>query len=211
MSKLQKPLTWIGLVVGAVALILQFVISMQAYLAAGRDVPGALGMFFSYFTILTNLTLVLIYIREMTSWRWLAPFGSLVTRGMMVAAMLLVMTFVHYFLRGLTHLTGLFLVADTLLHYVTPLLYLLWWLLIVRHGPLRLADVPVMLAPTLVYFLYVLARGALVQEYPYPVINVLKLGYPHVLLNAVYLTLGLGALCLIVVGVDEVLSRRRKR
>ncbi len=55
-----------------------------------------------------------------------------------------------------------------------------------------------------------LARGAWVQEHPYPVLNVTRLGYPHVLLNAVYLTIGLGALCLIVVGIDELLSRRRK-
>ena len=121
--------------------------------------------------------------------------------------MILVMTFVHFFLRGLTQLTGLFLLADTLLHYVTPILYLIWWIVAVRHGPLLVRRLPVMLAPTLIYFLYVMARGAWVQEYPYPVLNVVKLGYGHVVLNAVYLCVGLGALMLIVIGVDELLGR----
>ncbi len=120
MRQLQKPLTWLGLIIGVVALVLQFVLAIEAYLAAGRDLLGALGAFFSYYTILTNIVLVLIYLSEMTSAKWLDAFGSLVTRGMMVAAMILVMTFVHFFLRGLTHLTGLALLADTLLHYVTP-------------------------------------------------------------------------------------------
>ena len=48
MTMLRSALTWLGLVVGIVALIVQFVISMQAYTAAGRDIPGALGMFFAY-------------------------------------------------------------------------------------------------------------------------------------------------------------------
>jgi len=208
---LKLALTWLGLVVGVVALVLQFAIAMPAYLAGGRDIPGALGQFFSFYTILTNIVLVLIYLAEISSARWLDFFRSLDTRGAMVASMVLVMTFVHFYLRGLVPLTGLFLLCDRLLHYVTPILYVLWWLIAVRHGPLLMRKLPWMLLPTFVYFLLVMARGAWVGEYPYPVLNAYRLGYGHVLLNAVYLTLGLGALMLIVIGVDEVLGRRANR
>lgn len=204
-----KAFAWLGLVVGIVALVLQFVISMQAYAVAGRDIPGSLGTFFAYYTILTNIVLVLIYLSELTGAAWLAAFRSLDVRGMMVASMILVTTFVHFFLRGLTPHTGLFPLCDTLLHYVTPLLYLVWWVIAVRHGPLLIRRVPVMLIPTLIYFLYVLARGAWVQEYPYPILSVVRHGYGQVLLNAVYLSIGLGALMLIVIGVDELLGRRK--
>lgn len=207
---INRVLIWIGLVVGVVALILQFVISMQAYAALGRDIPGSLGAFFSYYTILTNIVLVLIYISEIVGWRWLEVFRKLDVTGAMVANMILVMTFVHFFLRGLTVLSGPALLCDTLLHYVTPLIFILWWLIAVRHGPLLVRRVPIMLLPTLIYFLYVMARGAWVQEYPYPVLNVTRLGYGHVLLNAVYLTIGLGALMLLVVGVDELLGKMRR-
>jgi hypothetical protein len=206
-----KALVWLGLVVGVVGLVVQFVISIGAYLAAGRDVPGALGAFFIYYTILTNIALVLVYVSELTEWRWLELFRKLDVTGMMVANMLLVMSFVHFFLRGLTQLNGLFLACDIALHYVTPIIYIVWWLVGVRHGPLVARRVPVMLAPTFIYFLIAMARGAWTHEYPYPILNVVKLGYGHVLLNAVAMTLALGCLMLVVIGVDEVLGRLAAR
>ena len=209
MSGIGKALVWLGLFVGVVALVLQFVISMQAYLAAGRDVPGALGAFFIYYTILTNIVLVLIYVSELTDWGWLEWFRKLDITGMMVANMLLVMSFVHFFLRGLTQLSGLFLVCDTLLHYVAPIIYIVWWVVGVRHGPLVIRRVPIMLAPTFVYFLIAMGRGAWTHEYPYPILNATAFGYGHVLLSAVLMTLALGALMLVVIGVDELLGRRK--
>ena len=204
-----RILTWLGLIVGIVGLIVQFVISMQAYAAAGVDVPGALGTFFSYYTILTNIILVLIYLSDVVDWRWLNLFRSLDTRGMMVAAMVLVLTFVHFFLRGLVPMTGLFKACDITLHYVTPVIYFVWWVVAVRHGPLLIRKLGWMLLPTVVYFVYVLTRGAWVEAYPYPVINVATHGYGTVLLNAVYLAIALGALMLIVIGIDELLGRRK--
>jgi hypothetical protein len=209
MSGLGKVLVWLGLVVGVVGLVVQFVVSMQAYLAAGRDVPGALGAFFIYYTILTNIVLLLIYVSELTDWGWLELFRKLDITGMMVANILLVMTFVHFYLRGLMDLSGLPLVCDTLLHYVAPIIYIVWWLVGVRHGPLVIRRVPIMLLPTFVYFLIAMARGAWTHEYPYPILNVVKLGYGHVLLNAVLMTVALGALMLVVIGVDELLGRRK--
>jgi hypothetical protein len=209
MTNWRKALTWLGFLVGAVALVLQFVISMQTYLANGRDIPGALGMLFSYYTIITNIILVLIYLSELTTWRWLELCRHPVTRGMMAAAMTLVMTFVHFFLRGLADFSGLFLLCDTLLHYATPIIYLVWWLSVARHGTLGFRNMPAMLVPTLIYFLYAMARGAWVREYPCPILNAIKLGYGQVLLNAVYMTIGLGVLVAVVILVDRALQRRQ--
>jgi hypothetical protein len=206
---LNRALAGLGLGVGVGALAVQFAISMQAYAAAGRDVPGALGTFFSYYTILSNIALLLIYLSELVAWRWLEVFRKLDVTGMMLANMALVVLFVHFLRRGTGRLTGLFLVCDYLLHYVTPLIYLVWWLLAVRHGPLLIRRVPIMLVPTFVYFLYIMARGAWVKEYPYPVLDAARLGYGQVLLNAIYLTLALGALMLVVIGIDELLGRRK--
>jgi hypothetical protein len=211
MSSTGKVLVWLGLLVGVVGLVVQFVISMQAYLAGGRDIPGALGQFFSYYTIITNIALVLIYLSEVVRWRWLELFRKLDVTGMMVANMLLVMTFVYFYLRGITRPEGMFLACDIALHYVTPIIYIVWWLIAVRHGPLLVRRIPIMLAPTFVYFLVVMARGLWVKEYPYPILNVVRLGYARVLLNAVYMTLALGAIMLLVVGIDEVLGQWRDR
>ena len=202
-------LTWLGLLFGAAGLVLQFTISMQSMLGSGRDVFGSLGAFFSYYTILTNIILVLIYLSEVLPSPGLALFRSPVVRGMMAANIALVALYVYFVLRHLATLDGLNLLADTILHYLCPTLYLLWWLVAQPHGTLRWSNLPAMLLPTLVYFIYVMARGVWVQQYPYPILNAVELGYPQVLLNAVYMTVALVVLCLTVIALDQVLGRRR--
>ena len=205
---LNRALTWTGLVLGSLGLVVQFIISMQAYADLGRDIPGSLGMFFSYYTILTNIILVLIYASEVTPVRWLDLFRKPLVRGMMAANMMLVMLFVYFVLRHLSVLEGLSLICDFILHYATPVLYMIWWCLVALHGALRLKNLPLMLAPTFVYFLYAMARGAWVQEYPYPILNAIRLGYGQVLINAVAMTIGLGVLMGLVIGLDYWLARR---
>ena len=202
-------LTWLGLAFGVAGLVLQFMLSMQAMLGSGRDLPGALGHFFAYYTILTNLVLVLIYLSEVAPNRWLDIFRNPITRGMMAANIALVGLYVYFVLRHLAVLEGLFLLADNILHYVCPLLYLLWWVVGQQHGRLTWGNLPAMLAPTFVYFLYAMARGAWVLEYPYPILNAIELGYGQVLLNALAMTAGLATLCLLVIGADKLLARPR--
>lgn len=200
-------LTWLGLLFGTGGLLLQFTISMQSMLGSGRDPFGALGTFFSYYTILTNIVLVLIYLSELLPATWLELFRRPLLRGMMVANIALVALYVFFVLRFLATLDGLFLLADSVLHYLCPTLYLLWWLVAQPHGQLRWRNLPSMLAPTVVYFVCVMARGAWVQEYPYPILNAIKLGYPQVLANAAVMTVALTVLCLVVIALDHFLAR----
>lgn len=202
-----RLLLGLGLLFGAAGLALQFYLSMSTMLGSGRDLPGSLGSFFSYYTILTNITLVLIYLSEILPARGLELFRSPLLRGFMAANIALVSIFVFFVLRHLYMLEGSWRLADNMLHYLCPLLYLLWWLLAQRHGRLAWRDLPVMLTPTLIYFFYAMARGAWVQEYPYPILNAIELGYPQVLLNAVYMAALLGTLCLIIIGLDQWLAR----
>lgn len=200
-------LTWLGLLFGTGGLLLQFTISMQSMLGSGRDLFGALGTFFTYYTILTNIVLALIYLSEVLPTARLALFRHPVLRGMMAANIALVALYVFFVLRYLATLTDLFLLADTILHYLCPALYLLWWLVAQPHGRLHWGNLPVMLAPTLVYFVYAMARGAWVEEYPYPILNAIKLGYGQVLTNAAAMTAGLAVLCLVVIALDLLLAR----
>src|SRR4051794_16934087 len=98
----RRLLTGLGLLAGAAGLGLQFTISMQAYLAAGRDVFGALGNFFSYYTILTNIVLVLIYLSEVTASPRLDLFRRPLVRGTMAASIALVGLYVFFVLRHLS-------------------------------------------------------------------------------------------------------------
>ncbi|WDR03713.1 Pr6Pr family membrane protein [Devosia algicola] len=200
-------LTWLGLLVGVCALVLQFWLAIPLYLSKGKDLPGALGTFFAFYTILTNITLVLIYSSAIWSGRPMSLFRHPTVRAMMAANITLVFLFVYFVLSKTYAFSGLSLLVDNLLHYVTPVIYVLWWLTTQKHGQLRWESLPAMLAPTLVYFLAILARGVWVNEYPYPILDVTTLGYGAVWINAVVMTVALGALCLIVIALDRALAR----
>lgn len=203
----RRALTWLGLLCGLGGLGLQFVLSMQGAFAAGRDFPGFLGHFFAFYTILSNVILVLIYLSDVLPAAWLAVFRHPITRAMMAANIALVSLYVYFVLRHLSVLTDLLLVADTILHYLCPILYLLWWFAAQPHGKLRWANLPLMLLPTLVYFIYIMVRGLWVQQYPYPILNAIELGYPAVFLNAVYMTVGLTILMAVTIALDRFLAR----
>ncbi|WP_086469767.1 Pr6Pr family membrane protein [Devosia lucknowensis] len=204
---LNRALTWAGLVIGIAGLVLQFSISMPDLIANGRDVPGALGHFFSYYTVLNNIALVLVYLSAVTHAGWLELFRSPLVRGIMAANIALVGLYVFFVLRFLQTLEGAFFVADAMLHYVAPVLYVVWWTVTQRHGALRWTHLPLMLLPTLIYFVYAMARGAWVQEYPYPILNAVELGYRQVGINALYMTVFLAVLALVAIAADRFLAR----
>jgi hypothetical protein len=208
LSPLHRLLTLAGFLLGAFALGLQFAISIPAYLATGMSLPAALVQFFSFFTILTNIAITLVYLSALTGWRWLGWFRRPTTRGMMVGVMLLVMGFYHVLLRPVWQPEGLFLVCDYLLHYMAPILYALWWGVTQRHGALAFAAAPAMLVPPLIYLAYVMARGALTDVYPYPTLNAFELGYGQVAVNVLLVALGLSLLHILVIGIDRALGRR---
>lgn len=204
---LKPALTWAGLLLGLAGLALQFTLSISDMLANGRDLPGALGVLFAYYTILTNIVLVLIYLSEVTSARWLGLFRNPLVRGTTAANIALVGLYVYFVLRYLSNLLGFWFMADAILHYAAPLLYLVWWGATQKHGTLRWANLPLMLLPTLIYFFYAMARGAWLQEYPYPILNAVELGYGQVVVNALYMTVFLAVLSLAVIAADKFLAR----
>ena len=203
----RKLLTGLGLAAGTAGVLIEFVFSMQISLATGRDIPGALGSFFAFYTILTNIVLVLIYLSEVLPTQRLAIFRHPVTRGSMVACITLVSLYVFFVLRHLYAPTGLLELSDRLLHYVAPLLYLLWWVIGQPHGQLRWSNLPAMLLPTLIYFVVVMLRGAWLHRYPYPFMNIDELGIGAVLLGALFMAAGLAALSALVIALDHFLTR----
>src|SRR5690349_14370691 len=147
----------LAIAVGVVGLYLDFsVISGTMLESAENPVPRSLpNMLIYYWTFLTNLSnfgLILIYLSDLTAWRWLGWFRHPVTRAGMAGIMMLVMFFYHFMLAPtLPALPQAIVVSNILLHYVTPLLYLGWWLGFGTHGTLRWRDVPMMLVPGLSY------------------------------------------------------------
>ncbi|MEO6014658.1 MAG: Pr6Pr family membrane protein [Devosia sp.] len=204
---MKHSATWIGLVVGIGALVLQLVLTLTLRLGNGDTILGAVIFYFTFFTILTNLMLVLIYVSDLWPQQSLRWWRSPVTRGMMAAAIVLVMVFYHLILAPTWNPQGLNLVCDVLLHYVAPIFYVGWWVLFVWHGKLKFRDIPAMLLPPTIYLIYAMIRGAIVGEYPYPVLEANRIGYGAVALNVFGVLVGLTILCAIVVTIDRALTR----
>jgi len=204
---LERAATTIGLALGAFALLLRIVLSFIDGASAGTPFVWTIVAYFSFYTILTNLFLVLIYLSDLTKAPRLGWFREQTTRTMMAGVIVLVMMFYHVMLSGLWSPEGWHKVADVLLHYVTPVFYVLWWWIFSEHGGVRMRDIPIMLLPSLVYVIYTLLRGAMIGTYPYPIFEVGRLGYPQVLLNTVLVGIGLVVLLALFVLADRYLAR----
>jgi hypothetical protein len=132
-----------------------------------------------FFTIISNLALA-VTMTMVALGRRVSP----VVLGGLALAILLVGIVYRTLLAGLHPLSGLPLIANYLLHDVSPIAMTAYWLLLVPRGRLRWsAPWQWSLFPA-AYFLYVLGRGQLDHHYPYPFIDVGKLGWLQVGLNA---------------------------
>jgi hypothetical protein len=165
----------------------------------------------SYFTIVTNFLIALAFTApafapESKAGRWWAAASP---RGAVTAFALVVMIIYHLLLRSLWHPQGLQLINDYMLHYVMPLAMLVDWLVFAPRGGLRWRDAAIWLSVPAVYGLWTLIHGAVSGFYPYPFMDVAKLGYPGVLTNMVGLVLGFYLPGLLMVAIDGRLARNR--
>ena len=99
----------------------------------------------------------------------------------------------HWFLlRPLLDLHGASYVADRMLHLAVPLLAVLGWLFFGPRGRVDRRDVALSLIYPVAWLLWTLLHGAVSRWYPYPFVDVDRIGYLRVALN------GLGVAALIV-------------
>jgi cellulose synthase/poly-beta-1,6-N-acetylglucosamine synthase-like glycosyltransferase len=170
---------------------------MSVSQSAGRTVLGSLIFFFSFFTILSNLLATFCFAAHaFPGCGHLAFFRRAKVATAIALYMLVVAAIYIAILEGLWAPQGLMRVLDTLLHYVMPALFLVFWAAFVPKGGAVYADIPGFLAFPALYGAYVMLRGALTGDYPYPILNAGALGYPAALANmaailALFVILGL--------------------
>lgn len=193
-----------GLVIGLTGLALQAFLTIPASMESGRDLLMSLVYFFSYFTIQTNIILLMIYFSVLFDGPWVALFEKPEARVMAAALITLVMAFYHFILAPTWAPEGLWKVADVILHYVTPLFYLVWFAALRYSRAVRFSAIPKMLIYPIIYVAYVLVRGALSGEYPYAIFDAGELGYSSVAVSGGMLLLGVILLLVIAIFVDRI-------
>jgi hypothetical protein len=177
--------------VAAFALAAQLVLVIDGASVLVTEEPPSLAQrlvhFVSYFTVLTNVLVCAVTItlarrpdRDGPGWRVLRLSG---VTGIVVTGI------VHwFFLRPLLHLTGWSYATDLLLHVVVPILALVGWLV---FGPRPRVVLRVVLASLLypvLWLVYTLVAGAVSGWYPYPFLDVDRLGGARVALACVGVT-----------------------
>jgi hypothetical protein len=157
-----------------------------------------------FFTILTNL-LVGVVMTRVASGRRVSSF----ILGGLTLAILFVGLVYATLLHGLFPLRGLGLIADILLHYVTPLAMGVYWLAFAPKIGLGWRDPLLWCAYPLVYLFYVVVRGSVDGRYPYPFIDVATIGYGRMVLNSLMLLVAYLLAGLVLVALGRALAHRR--
>jgi hypothetical protein len=181
----------IGLVAATACagLLIEADLSFAWMLARGVTLPDAVIRFFSYFTVLTNTMIALYGVFCMlggeSRWGGAALHASLKT-GLAVSIFFVALGYTAL-LKNFWHLTGLAACANTLLHYVVPALFLLYWVFFASRRLLPWMHACWWTLYPGLYFFYALIQGRRTGLYPYPFIDAAEIGYRHALANGMTL------------------------
>lgn len=198
---MQRARAWhlLTFLVTLFALVFQFVLTWRGEHVLDENADADLGTrivrFFSYLTIWFNLivagtSLALVVNPDRDGRMWRALRMNAVVLSVVVG---LVSWFI---LRPMVDLDGAAVVGDRLLHVVVPILTVVGWLF---FGPRdRIPLIGQYLALPVVWLVYTFIRGAVVDWYPYPFLDVSDIGYARTALNCLavaVLMIGLYFLC----------------
>jgi len=194
--------------------LLQLVLSLRMALANGHNLVHGLVVYLGYFTVLTNLFVALVL--SALAFPGAGNGGALVrllrhpsTLGCAVTSIVLVGLGYHFLLRHIWNPQGAQWLADTLLHYVTPMAFCFYWLWALPKTGMGWRSPAGWCLYPLGYFAYALVRGEWLGAYPYPFIDVSAIGYSGTLFNALGLLLVFLVVAGLLLALGKALERRR--
>lgn len=206
MSRLQRIHFCVAIFIAA-ALLLRLLLTVF-WPSADLD-PNLLvrlERYFSYFTIQSNIAALLASLAVACDRRPDNATG----RALRLAALVgMTVTCIVYIvvLSGDSTSTGIDQVANLMLHYVGPPLFVLVWIVCGPWLALGLRDLRGALLWPALWVVYTLLHGAITDWYPYPFIDVTAHGYAKVIVNITMITVFAVTLCLAFVA----LARLRER
>jgi len=159
----------------------------------GQDSVGVVvWKYFSYYTTLSNL-LVLFWFAALTFWPLLSVglFAQNANVATAITFYIVTVGIANYLIYGWLNLSLFERISDLLVHAVTPLITLSYWLLFVEKAQLQYSMLGYWLIFPLTYATYTMSHGKWTHFYPYEFTNVQALGIKRVLLNALALSISL--------------------
>ena len=194
---------------GWFAIIAQFYLLINSGAAAKSEL---FIRFFSYFTIDTNIIVALystlLLLNPNSS---LGRFFSKQTSIAAIAVYIVIVGVVYnIILRFLWNPRGMQLLVDELLHLIIPILFLLYWLICTGKNQLKWKNAFSWMLYPLIYGSIVLIRGYFSNPpfYPYPFIDISKLGVNQGIINTIGFTVIFFVTSLLFIGAGKLMSRK---
>jgi hypothetical protein len=192
----------IGAIVAWSAVILQLYLIIVNRTVS---VPETLLRFFTFFTILCNILVAICF--TVFAFKPGSEKGNFFSRPGVLSAVAVYIAVVgivyQLILRPLWEPQGLQMIVDELLHSVMPAYFILFWFLFVPKLTLRWQQILPWLIFPLCYLIIILLRGAVAGYYPYPFVNVTKLGYGKVFLNCGIVLIAFLFFSVLLVGIGK--------
>lgn len=169
------------------------------------SIPETLLRFFTFFTILCNILVAICF--TVLALKPGFEKGNFFSRPGVLSAVAVYIAVVgivyQLILRPLWEPQGLQMIVDESLHSVIPAYFILFWFLYVPKLTLRWQQILPWLIFPLCYLIIILLRGAVAGYYPYPFVNVTKLGYGKVFLNCGMVLIAFLFFSVLLVGIGK--------
>jgi hypothetical protein len=190
------------------ALIAQVCLSIQNRVA-GVSVTEAAIRYISFFTIESNILVSFCCVALLLAPRsaWGRFFRKPNTQSAVAVYIFVVGLVYNTVLRSIWNPTGLQKLVDELLHVGVPVLFVMYWFFYVPKDTLKW-NISLWLIFPAVYAVYSFIRGYYNGYYPYPFMDVNKLGTQQVIVNTCGLILGFIVFSLITVAIGKFISSK---
>jgi len=199
---------WFGLTAAVVAFGVVVNVVVAATNTGGFFTTASARVFnvFCFFTIQSNLIVgITCLLLAIDPRRTSTTFDTFRLIG--IVAIVITGIVYHAALRGLFDLESWALVGDVVAHTVVPILAVVTWLAFGPRGRTSRRIMWLTLLFPLAWFVFTLVRGPITDFYPYPFVDVSRLGYAKVLLNAFWLALFYLGVAAGVVALDGWLTK----
>jgi hypothetical protein len=205
---------WARIWFGATAACVLAGVLISAVNAANATGPeahfhAAAGRFFNtfaFFTVQSNLLIgVATLLLALRLDRSATAFAVMRLSGL-VAILVTAIVF-HAVLAQLLNLSGWGRIGNELVHTIVPAMAVVGWLMLGPRGIVSKRVVWLSLIFPICWLAFTLIRGAIIGWYPYPFLDVTKLGYARTALNCLWVAVLLLGLAAGATALDRWLSR----
>ena len=178
----------------------------------GNPDQGALGRIFDFFTYFTQWSNILVAV---IMWMLVANprRNGKVFRVLRLDTILMIsVTGIIYqgLLAASAKNVGLEIVTNFFLHQLTPIVVVVVWLLVGPRRQFKWVDIPLALILPIVWAIFALVRGAVINAYPYGFLNVDKHGLGTVIITVIAIAIFGVLISAIYLGLDRLLSLKKK-